>query len=556
MAIDRLKGNPKNQESIVRRQAEEYQKKEAELKKTHEAQLQRVRQKNENTIKKLQNEQSETIDSYRGQARQQLTEKDRNNQEKINEMNRTHKNIMRKIADEHERALTFQKEAANEEISHLKSAHSDQGESVQNSYDDYIGDLENNFKNSLEDVRTKSRSGIAREKNQLQTKAEDDRRLLSEQSRDDLGQALRDKETTRRNKDAQLKALKWKQASDKAVMKDKFENTIKNMQVAFDRVTQYQRKGFDEALDEMRAEQVKSKQKMQSEYDDSLVGLKGAAGERIQNQVTRLENKIASLKTKNLGSEMDIKARAKDERKNLIEQLVEREKQIQKQRIESIHDSNEKNKEVIEKVVNKNSQILSDQASFYKNKMNSLELVKDNQTREQLSEMEAALEKQRTKSRIALEKEKNLSVMQKREIEERFKTLTQQMRRNHADQLADQKSQALKSQTEVISSMQRVMKQMETRNESKIAGLVQKYEEKIMDMGAKAKASLTREKEIASERMKALGKHHEMQMKSQELQHQNTLDQLQEKHEHQVEKLRRRLEKIQAEQVKISKGNA
>lgn len=552
MAVDGVKGN--TNADTTQRQAEEYRNREAEQKKANEAQLKRIKKENEAKLKAQSQKHNETLSAVRNESNRILSAKDKEYQNEINELNRMNRNLSRKAAMESERNAVMSNDRAKETAEHVNDSKNQQIVSMKENYEAYIQKQEEGYNEEHQRLRDKVQTDLAKERNQIVEKNEDDRREAELNRRRDVAAVQRAKDIQRRQKDMEIEELKKKNQMDRRVLTEKFTSTLNNIQDTNTNRQKTQKEGFDFALEEMREEAHQNHGKLEQQYANSLANLRDDTNRRTENQINRLETSLAQAKYARTEDTVKAQQANRLEREKIMDQVRHRQEVMEDQRLRAVADSNATNNEAIQRMAKKNSDLISDQAAFYKEKMNSTDLIRDQQARQQSTEFEATIAAKENSSKINNEKIKMKFQMEKREMEERFRSLVSQMRRNHAEHVLNVKNKSMREQTELMANMEKTLKENEVKNEKKLADSIQKYETRIADLTLRGKADIVKERETADERVKATEGFWDQKLTAQQAQYENQIAQLKEKSNHQEEQNRKRLEKLQADMVRSGKA--
>jgi hypothetical protein len=553
MAVDGVKGKSGSQDT-VQRQAEEYRNRETEQKRANEAQLKRIKAENEAKLKNQAKKSDNQIAAFRNEANRMLSKKDKDYQSEINELNRMHKTQTRRMAAESDRSGNLSTRSRDEAMNHTVDQKNEQMQSLKDSYEGYIDKQDDKFSSEFQRLRDKVQEDVAQERDEILEKNDKDRRDQDMQRRNEVASIQRAKEIQRRQKDAQIAELKDKFEMDRRTLTDRFENSLKDLQTTSTNRSKTQKEGFDASLDNMREEMYELQGKREETSAQNIANLRDLTNKRTINQINRLERELSSAKNNHIEDSVATKVKAREEREKILDSVRDRQNLMEENRLKALTDSNSRNQEAVEKMYKKNSELMGDQSSYYRGKINSLEMVKDEQGRQKATEFEARVASQENMGKIHAEKLKNKFQMEKREMEERFRSLVSQMRRNHSEQILNVKNKSMKEQGEVISNMDKVMKETEVKSEKALAEAISKYETKIADLTFKSNANLIKERETAEDRVKATEVHWGQKMEAQKLQFENQFSQLKEKTAHQEEQQRKRLEKLQADVVRSGKA--
>ncbi|MGE3974791.1 MAG: hypothetical protein AB7F59_09730 [Bdellovibrionales bacterium] len=545
MAVDGVKNNSNG--DTVQRQAEEYRNRETEQKRANEAQLKRLQKENEEKLKAQSKKHSDSLAAVRNESNRILTKKDRDYQKEIDEVGRVHRSQSRKSAAEHDRALAEHRKGTKEQITHVEGSKEEQMRTLRDNYDGYIKELESDFSNETHRLRDKVETDLVREKNQLVEKNSNERTHAESERRKELTEIQRAKELQRRQKDAQISELKEQKEMQRRSLTDRFDTNLKTLQETYANRTKAQKEGFDSSMTDMREEMHENFAKNEEKSAKSLANLKQISDRRTLNQIQRLEGDLAKAKGSNIEDTVAIRNIAKREREALMEAVKNRQQVMEEQRLKAVADSNERNQEAVGTMSKKNSDLMGDQAAFYRGKINSLEMVKDEQSRQLQVDFDSRTAQLDNQGKLHAEKLKSRFQMEKREMEERFKSLVQQMKRNYSEQVSNVKNKGLREQGEAISNMEKVMKEADVKNGKKLAETSQRYENQIAELTLRGKADIVKERETAHERLKMAEHHWDLKLKAQELQFENQISQLKEKSDHQHEMQQKKIERLQAD---------
>lgn len=549
MAVDNVKGKGV-QRNDTKPIVDAYRAREEEMKKHYEKQLRSIQDTNAKNIQELKTEGEAAMTKFNHEAQERLNHQDVKNTEQVKELNRIHRNTMRKNAEEFEKRLTQQKNLTTEAIENLEDRKNEQIGSIHRGYTDFIGKQRNEFTHAIDQNREDTVNSIASERRQLIEKSETERRRLEKQRFEDIAELQNEKDVMRRQKDSQLRLAKDQQWLTKEDLSDKYKASLQTLNETYGNRLQMQKTGFDEGLAEIRKKAHNTNEKQSEFYDVNLSRLRQEANQRTVDQVNKLERQVVAAKQRHTEDDVKLRNQFRKEKKEYFDQLRERQRVMEEQRIASLTDANEKNNTVIEKLNKQSSNQMERQATLYKEKSMAESVINDSKRDEAVGQVKDQLLQMNTKHKTDFQRERTARIIDKKDLEDHYQAILERMRKSHAEHVLDLKASNMRTQNEAISTLNRSLKESENKNESRIQEQAAMYEAKLQISDTDKRNGVARERELATQRAKATERYHLLQMKTQEIQQQNQIAQLKEKYENQMDQLRRRIEKMHYDQIR------
>lgn len=543
--------NKRNNEKKLK---EEYKKREEALKKTHEEQVARLQQENLNQTKEARDEHAKRLEQARSDANRTLNSRDQKYQDEIREMQDAHKSQLRKLAEETDRRSSEDRRGTSESSKRNKESGDEQKKSLIDGYEGQISDQKKEFNKTLTKNREMAEEGIASERTQLINKNQEEEKTDRDYSNERLGGVKRELSSLRREKDAQIRDLKTDLATQRENLTQSFEGDVHNLQDTYSRSTKAQKEGFDSNLKEIRGKNLKANEKQQEVYEQAFNNLKTESGDRTNNELNMLRRKLAD--TQHLHQEQNVsgKQAQRVEKQQTLDEMARQSEMMEKTRVASLQESNKVNSDRLKTMYQKDDQTLKMQSKFFREKINKSELLNQAQTEEQLGELNSRLTSTEMAAKTRKIKDENRFEVEKRDITQRFKSMIEIMKENQNDRIMDLNNRSLLEKTGIMTSMEKLLKENEAKNQNKLFESSQKYESKIQTLQTQGKSALIDEAQKGERTAKEIERQKDMQFKAAEGQHQNQVEQLKSRYEHQLDNMKKRLDRMQAEMV--VKGDA
>ena len=551
MAVDNIKSRGANiKRNDTKPIVDAYRAREEEMKKHYEKQLTTLQETHAKNIHDMKAEGEAAMAKFNREAQERFNKQDQIHSDQVNELNRLHRNTLRKNAEENEKKMNQQKMLTSEAIENLESQKDEQIGSLQTGYTDYIDKQRKEFSHAIDQNREDTVESIKRERRQLTEANAKDRRRLEKQAFEDIADLQNEKDIMRRQKDSQIRLLKDQQWLTKEDLSDKYKSSLDILNENYGNRLVEQKTGFDEGLAEVRKKAHDVTEAQQDFYDQNLSRLRQEANERTVNQINKLERQLTQAKNSHKEDESKIRSQFRKEKKLYFDDLRKRQDLMEKQRVAALNDTNEKHVVVIAKLNKQNSDAMEKQQTLFREKAMADAVINESKREEAVGQVKDQLLQVNTKSKTDFQRERTQRLIDKKDLEDHYQAILERMRKSHAEHVLDLKAENMRTQNEAIHALNRSLKESENKNESRIQEQASSYEAKLQISDTEKRNGIARERELATQRAKAVERYHLLQMKTQEIQHQNSVAQIKEKYENQLDQLRRRIEKMHYDQIR------
>ena len=226
--------NQKNRyEETIRRQREEYQKKESELVRKHNKEVRRLNESYQAEIDHLKSDNVAQQGEYARRARQALTTKDNHYKDQISKLKHLHRQQYSKLKEEGQHQLEMTREANNNEKTLERSKNSDQLGQLEDHYKELLRASERNASERIEGVRDAQKEALKSQRNRHNESHDKEVTTLSKMYKDQSSEKQRAYDDLRQNASLRQKSQEIRHLADKQRISDSHLEQMARKEVDF-----------------------------------------------------------------------------------------------------------------------------------------------------------------------------------------------------------------------------------------------------------------------------------------------------------------------------------
>lgn len=527
---------------VVRRNREDYEKKEAELVKKQAKEIRRLNEQHYDEVEKLKNDYQAQMDDLRKRTGQDINHRDHKYQKDMEDMRGLYRKQLQTQADNNQSQSEALRKSTKNDLEAERTNANQRNADLTDQYEKSLNRSESQFHDGLEQARAAQAQALQDNHDKLQRHYDKETDAVKKERNQRVGglqKSFNDyrQATTQRDRDMELRHFQEQQRSS-----DNLIRAVNKARLAQHDQEEYLRQGFNDGLNAQRERYDKQMAREREAASLSRDQLRSTVGNRIDNQVNRLKREKEDLKDSNVRAQLQMEQDKRHEvgimadayRKNMLDFQDQKERAVK-----SANDRVHKNSEHIRAELGKQA---VETNRYYRSEEDLQNRVhrqaydqqkRDNEVRQaQIKDLADQRVKKlydintEDKARMTALAEENHEVSQ-RSQEERLKALRSAMETDK--QIA-------------VNNLQEHLQKQELAHSERMAAMVSKYEKQIQQL----KDQLAREEKRSDENLKRyteeMQRQNQMSIDQVESKNRNRMEQIQQQHSEELRALNKRHE--------------
>jgi hypothetical protein len=529
-------------DDTIRRDREDYRKKEAELVKKQTKEVRRLNENHYAESERVKQEHQDQMTDLHKQAKEEISERDHRYQQDIEGMRDLHRKEIQRIADENQRKEDSLRQATSADQHSMKKFNDDRYEKLTKDYNQKSTEMGEHYEEASKQARDAQAEALNTSRDKLEKEHQKQLRSVTDNRNQKIGQLERDfsdyrKFTAKERQDGEIHHLQEAHRNSDNLMR-----AVGRERAAREDGEAVLRQGFDSALQDTRDRYDKARKNERDAIDSSEANMKSLAVDRIDGQVRRLQNEKRDLQDNNVRAETKMEFAKRQEIKNVQESYQKNVDNYKEQRDEAIRQGNESNAKDLAKVRGDLEQQMVESGRYYRDQANTQNRIFRTAYDNMKGDYEARHEqtKNLTDARVkhilddTNETKERLINLQNEEHMTSQRTKADELK-NLRDSLGDEKQQA-------VNRLQDQMRKLEVDHADRMQNVVGKYEKQIQVM----KDQMLRERKMNDENTKRLtdelARVHKMEVDQVEAKNREKVRILGQQHSEEVRQLNKRHE--------------
>lgn len=521
----------------ITRTREQASKQEAELKKKHAAEVNRIQKAYGEKVRELQKTHEEQLEAVRSRGQEALSEKDKKYQSQIDKIKNAHTQATKNSAQNFDREVRQLEDNHEGELNKINQIHDSQTESLSKNYETDIKNKEANFTTAVDEMREEQADALNNQKERLESHYTKNSNILRDNQDGRINELTNQLQSTREQKNAEIKGLKISNLSDRQKMENDKMSLLQQERKTQEMHKDNMRDQYSKNLSEIREKYGRYNNESRSGRAVELQNMQTMAAQKNNQQVGTLKRRIREQNVAHDDDKFQMRNEFRDEKKAYLDATKEALQNAEKQRSQIVDATNLKTASEIQDMTNRHADILDRQGKYYKSRIGEMELKYDESINNQVKSLEVENRQDRLKSD---HREQKLSYMlgkDKNESETYYKDLLSEKDRAHKDDMATQRLSMLKERNEAVSSLEDRMREMDAKNSEKMNQLIMKYEKELSDVKDENKADKKRMTDQFNRRIDEMDKTRQFQLDAERVSSKNREDQLKEKFERNISQM-------------------
>jgi hypothetical protein len=508
-AVDR-----NNNAEVVSRNREQAKAQEAALKKRHAEEVNKLSKQYGEKVRELQKSYEEQMDKFKTRGQESLTEKDKKYQSEIDKIKNTHSQQAKNTAQNYERQIKEQRDTYRDESKRTNKIHDTQMNELSKNYENDVEKREENYTKSAEEMRADMAKGLNAQHERLESKYSNDAKNMRETTDEKINELSTDLQDTRDQKNAEIKNLKVESlANNQEQEKDKI-GLVTQERKTQGMIQENMRDQYYKNLDELRDKYSRSTIESGNSKAAELQNMKDDVTLKTKEQIGNIERREREVHAQNDNDKYLALKNFNQEKKNYMNASKEALDKSEMQK-SMIYDSvNDRTAHEIKGITAKHTEILDNQATYYKDRLGEREAKYDEAVETQVKGLE--IENRKDKLTLENRQQKLVHILgkEKNEVETYYKDVLSEKDRIHKEEMTEQRVKLTKEKTEAVSKLENRIRDIDAKNNEKITQLINRFETQIDSMKEEHKAEKKRLTDQANRRLDEVEKTGRFQLES------------------------------------------
>ncbi len=533
-------GSSSRQDEVARRNREDYQSKESELVKKHHKEIKRLSEAHYSELERLKEVHDRQMRALQDSARKAITQRDQRHQHDIDSMRSLHKKQLQSQTEgmlKREELLTsINKGEKDQALIQMQS----RLDHLNKEYERSIREKEEVFRQNLELNREAQKKGLEDQREKLEKTHREELKFLREDRDRKVAQLKNEYSSYRKFAHREIENHKIKGITDQQRAADQMINAVKEEQIDRAISEDLLREGFKDGLSREREKFESALEKERDVYMSGKQALESEVKGRVGSRIDRLEAQNRALEAEKIREGVRLNKAKQREIANVRDSFTKNIEDLQRQRDEAVHSSNEKNAKDIHHLSKKHERIMFDTNREFQTKMETQNFLH----KESMDVIQSALTGRADQAqRNADRRVKGIiehTELAKQRINEKSVETAESLRRNHADEIRSLRFQFEKEKNDAINRIKEMAQQREVGHQEQMAQLKNQHQKEILTY----QDEMQKLKKSADENLKRtveeLQRAHKLSLEQQEFRHKDKLQSLEVDHSNRLKTLNRR----------------
>lgn len=535
-------------EDAVRKAREEYRKKESDLIKKHQKEMQKVEEVNDRQRGELRTSQEKQIKALQKDTRDTITAKDHKYQQEVENLRSMHRRQLQQAVEESQQNQSQSSKSKKLEDNLQREQFDNRLKGLQEDHAVEIQKKTESFQSEINDLREKQQDSVSDNRNKLNLKHQDEVSRLIEERDKDKAQGQQKYDSYRRGAEAKIEGLKTQNFKDREKFSEGVINSIRRERITHEDNLKSVKEGYDEALEDYRDRFDKTNGLRSQQQEEFRKSMAETVDNRVMKKIGQLENEKEDLKLGQSLQQAELKRQSKKEVQNLRDDFNKNIEGYEMDRREALYLSNERNQKNIRAVTDKHNQVFTEAMKRNLNDKTAEHYRSQNAINDIQRDFGARVEQQKVSADMRVRGIYDSTEDSKAKLVEQQKEVIEVMRFNHAEELKALRKKLEDDNREVIDNLKNQMRNQEVNHTEKSSMMMQKYEKQISilndqlnkerrehddyvkrtvsQMQQEQKVQLEAQDNKFSERARQMQERHAEELKSESKRHQQKTDQL------------------------------
>lgn len=466
-------------DEVVRKAREDYRKKESDLIKKHQKEMQKVEEVNENKVSQLKQAQDKQIGRLQKDTRETITARDHKYQKEIEDMRSMHRRQLQQAVEENQQTQEKYSSGKKLETNQLREQNDSKVRDLQDGYSQDLKNKTTDFQNELTEMREEQKNAVNENRNKLNQKHQERITDLIESREKDVA-ALQEKHNSyKRSAENKIEDLEIRSFKDKKKSSDDMINNIRRERMTHTDNLAAAKEGYDSALEKTRERFEKANSLRGAQQEEYRNEMNKNVEDRVMTKIHQLENDKADMKVASTLEKAQIKRQGDREIEHIRQEFNRNIDGYEMDRKEALLLSNERNASNMRTLTNKHNEIFSEAMKRNLNDKTAAKYRNENAMSDIQKDFGARVDQQKIQADMRVKSIYEIAEEGKARSAEQQKEVIDAMKFNHGEEMKAMRKKMEDENRGMVDNLRDQMRKQEVTHTEKSAMMIQKYEKQI-----------------------------------------------------------------------------
>lgn len=517
---------------------EDYQHREADMKRKHNAEVNRLHKAHADQIRELQNNHQNQLETVRLRGQESLSTQDKKYQSEIDKIRSAHKQQNINAAQENGSKIKELQLQYEGQLDKETAVNKSRQEALEENYMRNFKEKEEEYTKSVDYMRSKQEQGLIEERNRLENKYMKDGNELRKNQDSRVGDLTQELQNTKDQKNAEISNLKTRLISDREEAESEKLDLLQQERKKSSLHQNYMNEQYHENLDNLREKYQSYSMDSKSGRAEELQNLEANANKRNNDAIEALERRIRAQRVQTDMDNFERNNQFRTEKKAYLDEVKKQLDVAETQREQVYEVAKKQTREDILDITKRNNSILDRQNKYNQSKVQEMTEKYNESLDTQVHRVEIENKKDLKNEQMRSKKVNMLLTQEKNNLEAYYQEMIEENHRVHLETLNEQRANLMKERNEAIRQLENRIREMDEKNTDKMNLMAQKYEKEIFDLKEMHKADTKSLVNQYNKRIDEIEKNQKMITESDRTQASAREIQIKDKYEKQLESLR------------------
>lgn len=521
-------------DEVVRKARDEYRKKESDLIKKHQKEMQKVEEVNERQISDLKQAQEKQVGRLQKDSRETITARDHKYQKEIEDMRSMHRRQLQQAVEEGQQGQQKSASSSKLETSQLREQTESKIRDLQDTQELELRKKTSEFQNALQDMRQEQQDAVNENRNKLNLKHQERITNLIETREKDVSNLNEKLSSYKRAAENKIEDLEVRSFKDKKKSSNDIINNIRRERVTHSDNLAATREGYEAALEKSRERFEKANSLRESQQEEYRKEMNKNVEDRVMTKIHQLESDKEDLKMSSTLERTQMKRQSDREVENIRSGFNKNIEGYEMDRREALHLSNERNAENMRRLTNKHNDVFTEAMKRSLNDKTSQKNINENAMSDIQKDFGARVDQQKIQADMRVRSIYETTEESKARLAEQQKEVIEAMKFNHGEEIRALRQKMEEENRAAIDNLRDQMRKQEVSHTEKNAVTIQKYEKQIAALNDQMMKERREHDDYIRRTISGMQKEQKLQLEAQDSKFTERARQMQERHAQEI----------------------
>lgn len=521
-------------DDVVRKTRDEYRKKESDLIKKHQKEMQKVEEANEKQVNDLKTSQDKQYKALHKDTRETITAKDHKYQQEVENMRNIHRRQLQQAVEDSQQQQQSGNISKKMENGQQREQFESRLKGLQEQNVSNINKKTEEFQGTLEEMRNKQQDSVSENRNKMNLKHQQEMAALVEHREKDKANMQERYDAYRRTAEGKIENLNMKSWKDREKASENLLNTVRRERVTHEDTLTATKEGYKEALETTREKFDKVNNLRSGQQEEFRKNMENHVENRVMNKMHQLEVDKEDLKLGQALQRAELKRQSNKEVANIKNEFNKNIVGYEMDRKDALVESNESHARDINALSDKHSKVFTDAMRKQMAEKNSQQYRAQNALSDIQRDFGARTDQQKIMADMRVKNIHETSEESKARVIEQQKEVIEGMKFGHSEEIKEMRKKMEQDHRAVIDNLKDQMLKQEVANTEKNSMLMQKYEKQIAHLNDTLNKERREHDDYVRRAVSTLQQEHKQQLDTQNTQFTEKAKQMQERFQNEL----------------------